>query len=65
MQAEQRRELAAACHCGTVRFRVTLTDGFDSVRRRNCSCGRFPPIARAPDFNQAGTRPFAALALAL
>lgn len=25
------------CHCGTVRFEVTLADGFDSVRRCNCS----------------------------
>jgi hypothetical protein len=37
MQAEQRRELAAACHCGTVRFRVTLTDAFNTIRRCNCS----------------------------
>jgi hypothetical protein len=26
-----------ACHCGTVRFRVTLTDGLNSARRCNCS----------------------------
>ena len=25
------------CHCGAVRFEVTLTEGFDSVRRCNCS----------------------------
>jgi hypothetical protein len=25
------------CHCGAVRFSVTLGDGFDSVRRCNCS----------------------------
>ncbi|HEY6919201.1 MAG TPA: GFA family protein [Tabrizicola sp.] len=27
----------AACHCGTVRFRVTLPDGFRSARRCTCS----------------------------
>lgn len=26
-----------ACHCGTVRFRVRLPDGFASVRRCTCS----------------------------
>lgn len=26
-----------ACHCGTVRFRVRLTDGLRSARRCNCS----------------------------
>lgn len=25
------------CHCGTVRFRATLGDGFDSIRRCTCS----------------------------
>ena len=28
---------AAACHCGTVRFRVRLESGFDSARRCTCS----------------------------
>ena len=37
MQAEQFGELHGACHCGTVRFRVKLTDGFKTVRRCNCS----------------------------
>jgi hypothetical protein len=37
MQAEQFGELRGACHCGTVRFRVKLTDGFKTVRRCNCS----------------------------
>jgi hypothetical protein len=37
MQAEQFGELEGACHCGTVRFRVRLTDGFNTVRRCNCS----------------------------
>ena len=27
---------AAACHCGTVRFRVRLPDGF--ISRRRCTC---------------------------
>ncbi len=27
----------AACHCGSVRFRVRLTDGFGSIRRCSCS----------------------------
>lgn len=25
------------CHCGAVRFEVTLSDGFNSIRRCNCS----------------------------
>jgi hypothetical protein len=29
--------LQAACHCGTVRFRVKLSDGFRSARRCTCS----------------------------
>lgn len=31
------RELEAACHCGAVRFRVTLAEGLRSARRCNCS----------------------------
>jgi hypothetical protein len=27
----------ASCHCGTVRFRVELTDGLRTARRCNCS----------------------------
>lgn len=27
----------AACHCGAVRLRVQLTDGFDTARRCSCS----------------------------
>ena len=30
-------EMEAACHCKAVRFRVKLTDGFNTVRRCNCS----------------------------
>lgn len=29
--------LEAACHCGTVRFRVKLTDGIHTARRCSCS----------------------------
>ena len=29
--------LAGACHCGSVRFRVTLPEGLASARRCNCS----------------------------
>ena len=32
-----RRELDAACHCGSVRFRLMLTNGLRSARRCNCS----------------------------
>ncbi len=37
MQANQIGEMEAACHCGTVRFRVKLTDGFNTARRCTCS----------------------------
>ena len=37
MQAEEPVERDGACHCGTVRFRVKLTDGFNNVRRCTCS----------------------------
>ena len=37
MQANERAEMEAACHCGTVRFRVKLTDGFNTARRCTCS----------------------------
>lgn len=32
--------LEAACHCGAVRFRLRLSDGFDSARRCDCSLCR-------------------------
>jgi hypothetical protein len=32
--------LDGACHCGAVRFRVTLTNGFASARRCTCSICR-------------------------
>jgi hypothetical protein len=33
MQTMQGGEMETACHCGTVRFRVKLTDGFKTARR--------------------------------
>lgn len=35
--SDNRNQIDAACHCGTVRFRVRLTDGFNTVRRCTCS----------------------------
>jgi hypothetical protein len=37
MATNQSGEMEAACHCGTVRFRVKLTDGFKTLRRCSCS----------------------------
>jgi hypothetical protein len=34
---DERPVYQAACHCGTVRFSVRLTDEFRSARRCNCS----------------------------
>lgn len=31
------RPIDGACHCGAVRFRVRLTDGFATIRRCTCS----------------------------
>ena len=31
------QEIDGACHCGTVRFRARLTDGFRTARRCTCS----------------------------
>jgi len=36
-QPDDRIPLKAACHCGTVRFTVLLTDGLRTARRCNCS----------------------------
>jgi hypothetical protein len=30
-------KLSAHCHCGAVAFTVELSDGFNTVRRCNCS----------------------------
>ncbi len=32
--------LIGSCHCGSIRFRVTLTEGFASARRCTCSICR-------------------------
>jgi hypothetical protein len=37
MWANAKGEMEAACHCGAVRFRVKLADGFNTVRRCTCS----------------------------
>jgi hypothetical protein len=37
MRAQEFGEMEGACHCGTVRFRVKLIDGFNTARRCNCS----------------------------
>ena len=37
MQTREPVEMEAACHCGTVRFRVKLLDGLRTVRRCTCS----------------------------
>src|SRR5215469_1930058 len=37
MNANESGEMEAVCHCGTVRFRVKLTDGFNTARRCTCS----------------------------
>jgi hypothetical protein len=37
MQTKDMVEMNGACHCGTVRFRVKLTDGFNNARRCTCS----------------------------
>lgn len=34
---DERPVYHAACHCGTVRFSLRLTDGLGTVRRCNCS----------------------------
>lgn len=35
--SDDRKQHTATCHCGTVRFRVRLTDGFNAIRRCTCS----------------------------
>lgn len=37
MHANESGEMETACHCGTVRFRVKLADGFNTARRCTCS----------------------------
>jgi hypothetical protein len=35
--SDDRKQYAAACHCGTVRFHLRLTDEFNTIRRCTCS----------------------------
>lgn len=35
--SQKTEDFSAACHCGTVRFRLRLTGGFTSIRRCTCS----------------------------
>ncbi|MXN47969.1 GFA family protein [Shinella kummerowiae] len=35
--SDDRKQYAAACHCGTVRFHVRLTNEFNTIRRCTCS----------------------------
>lgn len=35
--SDERQQHNAACHCGSVKFRVRLTDEFNSIRRCTCS----------------------------
>lgn len=35
--SDDRPQLQATCHCGTVKFRVRLVDGFKTARRCSCS----------------------------
>src|ERR1700754_1697388 len=45
-------QIEAACHCGTVRFRVSLSDGLRSARRCNCSyCRMRGAIAVSADLD--------------
>lgn len=37
MTEDKKGWLEGRCHCGAVRFRVALTDGFNTIRRCNCS----------------------------
>jgi len=37
MRSSQSAMHKGACHCGGVRFEVTLSDGFDTIRRCTCS----------------------------
>ena len=44
--------MSGACHCGRIRFRVTLTDGLHSARRCTCSyCRMRGAIAVSADLD--------------
>lgn len=54
MSAPKVMEADGACHCGTVRFHVTLADGLETARRCTCSLcrmrGAVAVSARLEDF---------------
>ena len=53
MDGEQ--EIDAACHCGTVRLRVRLTDGLRTARRCTCSlCRMRGAVAVSADLDRLG-----------
>ncbi|WP_338663693.1 GFA family protein [Pararoseomonas sp. SCSIO 73927] len=50
--SETLRRMNGACHCGAVRFEVTLAKGLDTARRCNCSICRMRGavvVSAAPD----------------
>lgn len=44
------KQIDGACHCGTVRFRVQLTNGLHTARRCNCSLCRMRGAVAATSF---------------
>lgn len=47
---EAAKVLNGRCHCGAVRFRAELTDGFDTIRRCTCSyCRMRGAVAASAD----------------
>src|SRR5689334_7765485 len=38
--ADETNTRVGQCHCGAVRFEATLSDGFNTIRRCNCSYSR-------------------------
>lgn len=49
---DERSELEAACHCGSVRIRLALTNGLRSARRCNCSyCSMRGAVAVSADLD--------------
>jgi len=45
---DENTEYNAACHCGTVRFRVRLAGGLSTARR--CTCSLLPDARRGRRF---------------
>lgn len=49
---KNRSVLKGACHCGTVRFHVRLSDGLNTARRCNCSyCSMRGAVAVSANLN--------------